>query len=441
MPTPTGSPETPEPAQRAGSGRSGGRRDRTQHDRRHGEDVVSDEPDSQGETLARARGDSRGQRRVRFGQVRGFVGCNSFANVMRGLLLAATAMLVLSMPATEVKAQTVGICSRALAVQNAILDVTGRPTCSDVTAADLASVTTLTVRSYTPTSIDPADFAGLTGLISLQIDASPQLTTVPDNAFADLTALTSLSFQDLSDLTTLAEDAFDGLTALATLNLQFTGLTTLHADIFDGLTALATLDLSFLFTLTALDEDIFDGLTALANLNLAFSNQTALHADIFDGLTALDNLTLSNNGLTTLDADIFDGLTALEELEQLDGGNDWPTGLWSDGENLWLLENGQGADDAVYAYDRASGERAAERVQRHRSARDRARRLGRGPFDSEELVLWNAGRRMGASHTVGRYGTFRHRGRRMRSPQRSRPPLRGVAAVALRSRARTAAVP
>ena len=129
------------------------------------------------------------------------------------------------------------------------------------------------------------------------------------------------------------------------------------------------------------------------------------------------------------------------DLEQLDGGNDWPTGLWSDGENLWLLENGQGADDAVYAYDRASGERAAERVQRHRSARDRARRLGRGPFDSEELVLWNAGRRMGASHTVGRYGTFRHRGRRMRSPQRSRPPLRGVAAVALRSRARTAAVP
>ena len=62
MPTPTGSPETPEPAQRAGSGRSGRRRDRTQHDRRHGEDVVSDEPDSQGETLARARGDSRGQR-------------------------------------------------------------------------------------------------------------------------------------------------------------------------------------------------------------------------------------------------------------------------------------------------------------------------------------------------------------------------------------------
>ena len=415
MPTPTGSPETPEPAQRAGSGRSGGRRDRTQHDRRHGEDVVSDEPDSQGETLARARGDSRGQRRVRFGQVRGFVGCNSFANVMRGLLLAATAMLVLSMPATEVKAQTVGICSRALAVQTPILAATSRTACSDVTTADLASVTTLSVTAYGPTSIDPADFAGLTGLTSLWMRASPQLTTVPDNAFAGLTALTSLDFNFLS-LTTLGEDAFDGLTALATLNLQFTGLTTLHADIFDGL-------------------------TALDNLTLSNNGLTTLDADIFDGLTALKELYLNSNLLTTLDADIFDGLTALEELEQLDGGNDWPTGLWSDGENLWLLENGQGADDAVYAYDRASGERAAERVQRHRSARDRARRLGRGPFDSEELVLWNAGRRMGASHTVGRYGTFRHRGRRMRSPQRSRPPLRGVAAVALRSRARTAAVP
>ena len=264
MPTPTGSPETPEPAQRAGSGRSGGRRDRTQHDRRHGEDVVSDEPDSQGETLARARGDSRGQRRVRFGQVRGFVGCNSFANVMRGLLLAATAMLVLSMPATEVKAQTVGICSRALAVQTPILAATSRTACSDVTTADLASVTTLSVTAYGPTSIDPADFAGLTGLTSLWMRASPQLTTVPDNAFAGLTALTSLDFNFLS-LTTLGEDAFDGLTALATLNLQFTGL-------------------------------------------------TALHADIFDGLTALDNLTLSNNGLTTLDADIFDGLTALRIL-------------------------------------------------------------------------------------------------------------------------------
>ncbi len=49
------------------------------------------------------------------------------------------------------------------------------------------------------------------------------------------------------------------------------------------------------------------------------------------------------------------------DIEELDGGNDWPTGLWSDGETLWIAENGEGADDEVYAYDRASGERVEER--------------------------------------------------------------------------------
>ena len=38
-----------------------------------------------------------------------------------------------------------------------------------------------------------------------------------------------------------------------------------------------------------------------------------------------------------------------------------PRGLWSDGATLWLLENGSGAADAVYAYDLATGERVEER--------------------------------------------------------------------------------
>ena len=212
-----------------------------------------------------------------------------------------------------VHGHTPGFCSRALAVQTPILAATSRTACADVTAADLASVTTLNVTAYGSTSIDPADFAGLTGLTSLQIDASPQLTTVPDNAFDGLTALTTLNFQDLSNLTTLAEDAFDGLTALETLNLHFTGLTTLHADIFDGLTALKNLNLSN-NGLTTLDADIFDGLTALIFLALNSNSLTTLDAEIFDGLTALEALALNNTRLTTLDADIFDGLTALEAL-------------------------------------------------------------------------------------------------------------------------------
>ena len=52
--------------------------------------------------------------------------------------------------------------------------------------------------------------------------------------------------------------------------------------------------------------------------------------------------------------------TVKRDIEELDGGNDWPTGLWSDGETLWIAENGF-ADDEVYAYDLTSGERLSER--------------------------------------------------------------------------------
>ena len=39
------------------------------------------------------------------------------------------------------------------------------------------------------------------------------------------------------------------------------------------------------------------------------------------------------------------------DIEQLDSGHEAPTGAWSDGTLLWIAENGDGADDAVYAYD------------------------------------------------------------------------------------------
>ena len=49
------------------------------------------------------------------------------------------------------------------------------------------------------------------------------------------------------------------------------------------------------------------------------------------------------------------------DIEQLDSGHDAPTGAWSDGALLWLAENGDGTDDAVYAYDLATGERVEDR--------------------------------------------------------------------------------
>ena len=49
------------------------------------------------------------------------------------------------------------------------------------------------------------------------------------------------------------------------------------------------------------------------------------------------------------------------DIEELDSGHSRPTGLWSNGATLWLAENGDGAADAVYPYDLASGERVEER--------------------------------------------------------------------------------
>ena len=49
------------------------------------------------------------------------------------------------------------------------------------------------------------------------------------------------------------------------------------------------------------------------------------------------------------------------DLEELDRDHGDPTGMWSDGATLWLAHNGDGADDAVYAYDLESGERVEGR--------------------------------------------------------------------------------
>ena len=71
------------------------------------------------------------------------------------------------------------------------------------------------------------------------------------------------------------------------------------------------------------------------------------------------------------------------DIEELDSGHNSPTGLWSDGVTLWLAENGDGADDEVYAYDRESGERVEERE----FALHETNRAPRG-FWSDRSVVW-----------------------------------------------------
>ena len=68
------------------------------------------------------------------------------------------------------------------------------------------------------------------------------------------------------------------------------------------------------------------------------------------------------------------------DLEDLDRDHGDPTGMWSDGATLWLAENGDGADDAVYAYDLESGERVEDRE----FELDEANRAPRGIWSNGE---------------------------------------------------------
>ena len=75
--------------------------------------------------------------------------------------------------------------------------------------------------------------------------------------------------------------------------------------------------------------------------------------------------------------------TVDRDIEQLDGGNDRTTGVWSDGTTLWVADNADGAGDAVYAYDLASG----ERVEEHEFDLAETNRAPRG-FWSDRSVVW-----------------------------------------------------
>ena len=75
--------------------------------------------------------------------------------------------------------------------------------------------------------------------------------------------------------------------------------------------------------------------------------------------------------------------TVTHDIDELDTGNDEPTGLWSNGETLWLADNPDGAGDAVYAYDLESGERAPDRE----FELDERNRAPRGVW-SDRTTIW-----------------------------------------------------
>ncbi len=70
------------------------------------------------------------------------------------------------------------------------------------------------------------------------------------------------------------------------------------------------------------------------------------------------------------------------DIESLDRDNDLPTGLWSNGAVLWVVENSATGADLLFAYDLNTG----ERLEEHEFELERRNRFSHGIWSDGELV-------------------------------------------------------
>ena len=217
------------------------------------------------------------------------------------------------------------ICGRTQQVQTEILrqinmDGVSGVMCDTVSTSQLAAITTLALNDPTPlsdgapgdhidiTSLLSNDFAGLSGLLSLDLSHN-SLPSLPSNIFNDLASLTSLNLS-FNSLNTFDRNIFSRLTSLETLNLSGNGLTSLDPNPFANLNALTTLNLSD--NSLTLDSNSFANLNALETLNLSTNTLTAFPEGI---PSSIQTLNLSDNEFVRVPEGFFAGLTSLISVD------------------------------------------------------------------------------------------------------------------------------
>ena len=100
------------------------------------------------------------------------------------------------------------------------------------------------------------------------------------------------------------------------------------------------------------------------------------------------------------------------DLDELDPENENPTGIWSDGQTIWVLENSTTGPDRVFTYDLLTGDRLQD-AEFELGSRNR---FSHGIWSDGETVMWIA--------DSGQDKLFAYRledGERL-SEQRPRPP-------------------
>ena len=157
-----------------------------------------------------------------------------------------------SVSSVSVTVPATGVCTRTTEVRDAIVAaVAGKSACANITATDLAGITTLTISNKaTLTTLKSDDFDDLVNLTSLTLTGTG-VSSLPAGVFDDPAKLTTLTLTGNS-LSSLSASVFDKLTRLTTLSLTNNSLSTLPAGIFDKLTALTSLSLNQNTSLTCL---------------------------------------------------------------------------------------------------------------------------------------------------------------------------------------------
>ena len=230
-----------------------------------------------------------------------------------------------------------GFCDRTPQVRDKLLQITGVVACTEMTAEHLAQVTSLDLRKYGITTLQAADFGGLSSLQVLNLSKN-KFENLPEGVFS---GLRSLQFLDLTNtkLRSLQVSVFSELSSLETLLLNVNSLRTLPVPVFSGLSNLQELNLGS-NRLTSLPDGIFSGLSSLQFLFLSGNRIASLPEPIFSGLGNLVRLVLAGNSLNQLPESVFRGLNNLRMLN-LSSKTPFipcPTGVFSGLSDLEQLE-------------------------------------------------------------------------------------------------------
>ena len=229
-----------------------------------------------------------------------------------------------------------GFCDRTPQVRDKLLEITGVVACTEMTAEQLAQVTSLDLRKYEITTLQAEDFSGLVSLQALDLSKN-KFEYLPQGIFSGLSSLQVLDLMN-TKLRSLTVGVFSQLGSLENLLLSINSLRTLPAGVFSGLSNLQQLHLGS-NRLSSLPEGIFGGLSSLRILNMGNNRIAGLPEGIFSGLGNLVRLGLASNSLGQLPERVFRGLNSLSSLSLSSNSlHSLPQGLFSGLSDLEQLD-------------------------------------------------------------------------------------------------------